>query len=86
MKTLLPLLILSLALTGCIKKAVYFQSGPKAHGKLSINTITGSASIDVNGAYVYCSVPLETTPEGRSFTEGFEKFCDRSIAGIKEQE
>lgn len=78
MKFLIPIIMI-LALTGCMKKAIYFQSGPDTHGTIEISAVTGGGSINVSGAYVYCSVPLETTLEGRSFTEGFEKFCQIKI-------
>jgi len=77
--TLILIFLMALLLSGCIKKAIYLQAGPETHGTIDVNVLTGGVSITLDGAYVYCSVPLGTTLEGRSFQEGFEKFCQIEI-------
>ncbi len=80
MKHILILILLTVfSFSGCVKKAIYLQSGPETHGSIDVNVLTGGVSIELDGSYVYCSVPLETSVEGRSFTEGFEKFCQIEI-------
>lgn len=80
------LLLILTVLPGCIKKAIYLQAGPETHGSIDVNFLTGGVTIDLDGAYVYCSIPLETTLEGRSFTEGFEKFCQIEIDQLTPQD
>ncbi len=84
--TLILAFLMVFLLSGCIKKAILLKAGPEAHGSIDVNFLTGGVTIDIDGDYFYCSVPLGTTLEGRSFTEGFEKFCQIEIDQLMAKE
>lgn len=81
MRLLFVLILVIVA--GCTaNKAVYFEAKEQAHGTVEFSIMTQSFSVDINGPYRYCAVPMERLPvnenEQRRFADTFVEFCARA--------
>jgi|CXWL01.1.fsa_nt_gi hypothetical protein len=56
-RLLLSLLILLPLLSSCSEKATYIRGEQGSSGQISINPLTGAASVIITGPYEYCALP-----------------------------
>lgn len=54
---LLSLLILLPLMSSCSEKATYIRGEQGSSGQISINPLTGAASVIITGPYEYCALP-----------------------------